>query len=42
MLGSVQAVPDDRWPVPPGNAGCYVVTDAPDALFERAVAVARR
>src|SRR3954463_4850886 len=37
MLGSVQAVPSDHWPVPPGSAGCYVVTDAPDALFERAV-----
>ena len=38
MLGSVQAVPDDHWPVPPGGAGCYVVTDAPDELHDRAVA----
>jgi uncharacterized glyoxalase superfamily protein PhnB len=38
MLGSVKAVPDDAWPVQPGSAGCYVVTDAPDALYERAVA----
>ena len=38
MLGSVKAVADDQWPVQPGSAGCYVVTDAPDALYERAVA----
>jgi uncharacterized glyoxalase superfamily protein PhnB len=37
MLGSVRDG-DESWPVPPGSAACYVVTDAPDALFERAVA----
>jgi uncharacterized glyoxalase superfamily protein PhnB len=38
MLGSVREVTDDPWPVPPGSFGCYVVTDDPDGLFERAVA----
>ena len=28
---------DETWPVAPGSAGTYVVTDEPDALFERAV-----
>jgi uncharacterized glyoxalase superfamily protein PhnB len=37
MLGSVRDG-DESWPVPPGCTGCYVVTDDPDALFERAVA----
>jgi uncharacterized glyoxalase superfamily protein PhnB len=36
MLGSARD--DDAWPVPPGGAGCYVVTDDPDALHARAVA----
>ena len=36
MLGSVRD--DGAWAVPPGSAGCYVVTDDPDALFQRAVA----
>jgi uncharacterized glyoxalase superfamily protein PhnB len=39
MLGSVR--PDaaaDRWPVPPGSIGAYVVTDDPDGLFARATA----
>ena len=35
MLGSAR---DDGWPVQPGTAGCYVVTDQPDALHDRAVA----
>jgi uncharacterized glyoxalase superfamily protein PhnB len=39
MLGSVpDAAADDSWPLPPGSFGAYVVTDAPDALFARAVA----
>jgi uncharacterized glyoxalase superfamily protein PhnB len=38
MLGSVRDDPDDRWPVPPGSAGCYVVTADPDAVHDRAVA----
>jgi uncharacterized glyoxalase superfamily protein PhnB len=38
MLGSVREGADDGWPVPPGSAGCYVVTDDPDALHDRAVA----
>jgi uncharacterized glyoxalase superfamily protein PhnB len=36
MLGSDRA--DDAWPLKPGTFGAYVVTDAPDALFARAVA----
>ena len=38
MLGSVREDPDDRWPVQPGTAGCYVVTADPDAVHARAVA----
>ena len=39
MLGSVrEADEEDRWPVPPGSFGAYVVTDSPDALFDRAAA----
>jgi uncharacterized glyoxalase superfamily protein PhnB len=38
MLGSVREGADDGWSVPPGSAGCYVVTDDPDALHDRAVA----
>jgi uncharacterized glyoxalase superfamily protein PhnB len=37
MLGSTRDDPDDAWPLRPGTAGAYVVTDDPDALFERAV-----
>ena len=36
MLGSVRE--DGAWTVPPGSTGCYVVTDDPDALHDRAVA----
>jgi uncharacterized glyoxalase superfamily protein PhnB len=36
MLGSVRE--DTPWTVSPGNTGCYVVTDDPDGLFDRAVA----
>jgi uncharacterized glyoxalase superfamily protein PhnB len=36
MLGSAQPEPDDTWPLRPGTFGAYVVTDEPDALFERA------
>ena len=35
MLGSAR---DDDWSLQPGTAGCYVVTDAPDELHDRAVA----
>ncbi len=38
MLGSVREGPEDRWPVQPGTAGCYVVTADPDAVHARAVA----
>src|SRR3982074_2444522 len=39
MLGSVRdATEEDRWPLPPGSFGGYVVTDQPDALFDRATA----
>jgi uncharacterized glyoxalase superfamily protein PhnB len=37
MLGSARDGADDR-ALQPGTAGCYVVTDAPDALHDRAVA----
>jgi len=38
MLGSApnEPVADDSWPLQPGTFGAYVVTDEPDALFERA------
>ena len=36
MLGSVRD--DGGWAASPGTAACYVVTDAPDALHDRAVA----
>ena len=38
MLGSVRDTPDDPWPIQPGTAGAYVVTDDIDAIFERATA----
>lgn len=38
MLGSARDAPDDPWPIQPGTAGCYVVTDDPDALHARAAA----
>ena len=38
MLGSVRDDPDNPWKLPPGTAGCYVVTDDPDALCDRATA----
>jgi uncharacterized glyoxalase superfamily protein PhnB len=36
MLGSVRD--DGTWTAAPGTAACYVVTDDPDALHDRAVA----
>jgi uncharacterized glyoxalase superfamily protein PhnB len=36
MLGSARD--DGPWALSPGTAGCYVVTDDPDALHDRAVA----
>jgi uncharacterized glyoxalase superfamily protein PhnB len=38
MLGSARGGADDPWALTPGTAGCYVVTDDPDALHDRAVA----
>jgi len=39
MLGSApERSAEDPWPVEPGTFGAYVVTDEPDALFERAKA----
>jgi uncharacterized glyoxalase superfamily protein PhnB len=38
MLGSHRSGPDDPWALEPGTTGCYVVTDDPDALHDRAVA----
>jgi uncharacterized glyoxalase superfamily protein PhnB len=38
MLGSAGRGPDDEWPVAPGTAGVYAVTDDVDALHARAVA----
>jgi hypothetical protein len=37
-LGSVRDHAKDRWPLPPGSFGAYVVTDEPDVLHARAVA----
>jgi uncharacterized glyoxalase superfamily protein PhnB len=43
MLGSVREDADsDQWPLRPGSFGAYVVTDDPDALFERASAAGAR
>ena len=37
MLGSIPPKGGDNcWPVQPGTFGAYVVTDSPDALFDRA------
>jgi catechol 2,3-dioxygenase-like lactoylglutathione lyase family enzyme len=33
---SVRPGSDDPWALPPGTCGAYVVTDDPDALYERA------
>jgi uncharacterized glyoxalase superfamily protein PhnB len=38
MLGSVRPESEDPWGLPPGIFGAYVVTDDPDALYERAIA----
>jgi uncharacterized glyoxalase superfamily protein PhnB len=38
MLGSAHDDPGNPWTLAPGSAGCYVVTDEPDALHDRAVA----
>ncbi|MDX6739801.1 VOC family protein [Actinocorallia sp. A-T 12471] len=37
MLGSTDRGPDDKFALPPGTFGAYVVTDDPDALFDRAM-----
>lgn len=37
MLGSVHDDPERVWRLQPGTFGAYVVTDEPDALYERAV-----
>lgn len=42
MLGSVRDPEGDGWALRPGSTGCYVVTDAPDALFARAAAAGAR
>ena len=38
MLGSARSQADDPWALVPGTFGGYVVTDDPDALYERAIA----
>jgi uncharacterized glyoxalase superfamily protein PhnB len=38
MLGSARPRTEDPWALPPGTFGAYVVTDDPDALYERAIA----
>jgi uncharacterized glyoxalase superfamily protein PhnB len=38
MLGSVREDPGNPWTLTPGSAGCYVVTDDPDALHAKAAA----
>jgi uncharacterized glyoxalase superfamily protein PhnB len=35
MLGSAREAAGDKWPLPPGSFGAYVVVDDPDALCER-------
>jgi uncharacterized glyoxalase superfamily protein PhnB len=42
MLGTARDEDGDPWPVRPGTAGCYVVTDDPDGLFARATAAGAR
>lgn len=42
MLGSAREDADDPWPAPPGGAACYVVTDDPDAVHDRAVIAGAR
>ncbi|GAA3128701.1 hypothetical protein GCM10017600_85220 [Streptosporangium carneum] len=42
MLGGVRDSEDDAWPLSPGTFGAYVVTDAPDEVFARAVAAGAR
>jgi uncharacterized glyoxalase superfamily protein PhnB len=42
MLGSVRADGDEPWALSPGTFGAYVVTDDPDALYQRAVAAGAR
>jgi uncharacterized glyoxalase superfamily protein PhnB len=37
MLGSARDEEGDPWPMPPGSGACYVVTDDPDRLHDRAV-----
>jgi uncharacterized glyoxalase superfamily protein PhnB len=39
MLGSVRDDAAEHWPAPPGSSTCYVVTDDPDGLHDRAVGV---
>jgi uncharacterized glyoxalase superfamily protein PhnB len=38
MLGSVRDDADDAWPAVPGTAACYVVTQDPAAVRDRAAA----
>jgi uncharacterized glyoxalase superfamily protein PhnB len=38
MLGSTRPDAGDHWPAEPGSTACYVVTDDPDRLHDRAVA----
>jgi uncharacterized glyoxalase superfamily protein PhnB len=37
MLGDEKADGTDAWALTPGTFGAYVVTDSPDALYERAM-----
>ena len=38
MISSGNRGEDDPWALEPGKSGCYVVTDQPDKVHERAVA----
>lgn len=38
MLGDEKSDGTDEWALQPGNFGAYVVTDNPDALYDRAMA----
>jgi uncharacterized glyoxalase superfamily protein PhnB len=42
MMSSATDEPGDTFPIRPGTFGAYVVTDEPDALYERAVAAGAR
>lgn len=42
MLGSARDDPDDPWPLQPGSAGVYVVSDQVESIHRRVVAAGAR